>query len=129
MNAPDISIKSKISSESRSEAAKPETRAGNRSGDGLDDVAALFPGMEISHDLRISGQGDAQLLCSVSPLLKGKGAKIITLSLRSGNAGQTSIKCRLSGLTSRAARELVADLLHRAEVTSAQVEHVILKAG
>lgn len=124
MNAPDISLNAKISVNSRDASPTPAN-----DGQGLDDVAALFPGMEVFHDLLISGNGDAQLLCAVSRLLNEEGAKIISLSLRASNDAQTCIKCRLSGLTSRDANELVKTLLRQDDIISARVEHVILRAG
>ncbi len=124
MNAPDISINATIPLNSRDNSPKP---TGN--GQGLDDVATLFPGMEIFHDLRISGQGDAQLLCSIASRLNAEDVRVISLSLRNPENAQTCIKCRLSGLTSRDANDLVKSLLLEEDITSARVEHVILRAG
>lgn len=124
MNAPDISRYTTLTANSRDDVPASAAK-----GQGLDDVAALFPGMEVFHDLRISGTGDAQLLCGVSSLLNRERAQIVSLSLRNSNDGPTCIKCRLSGLTSKDANELVKTLLRQDDITSARVEHVILKTG
>lgn len=124
MNAPDISMNATIPARSRDAAAVAAS-----DGQGLDDVATLFPGMVVFHDLLISGHGESQLLCSVASRLNEEGAKVNSLSLRTSNETQTCIKCRLSGLTSRDANELVKTLLAQEDITSARVEHVILKAG
>ncbi len=129
MNAPDISINARISAERKIDTPEPGLVTPERNGQGLDDVAALFPGMEVYHDLRISGRGDAQLLCSVSHILNGSGAKIVSFSLRTSDNGRSNIKCRLSGVTSKDANEIVEQLLQPGEITSAQVEHVVLRAA
>ncbi len=126
MNAPDFSIAAQASLKSpEANTPQPSRPAGGHS---LDDVATLFPGMEVFHDLRIAGRGDAALLCGVSSLLNDRKAKIVHFSLRGGHLGESSIKCRLAGLSSSAANDLVAELTRRAEVTSARVEHVILRS-
>ncbi len=124
MNAPDISMNATTPRDNRD---NNPNASGN--GQGLDDVATLFPGMEVFHDLRISGQGDAQLLCSIASRLSAEGMRVISLSLRNPNNAQTCIKCRLSGLTSREANDLVKTLLRQGDITSARVEHVILRTG
>ena len=126
MNAPDISINRNATAKGRDDAPIASGR-----GHGLDDVATLFPGMEVFHDLRISGDGDSALLCAVSNALNGQGARIVNLSLRGGGGedGQTCIKCRLSGLTSKSANEMVGRLAQQGAISSARVEHVILRAG
>ena len=127
MNAPDFSIAAQASVKSP-EANIPQPSRPKDSGHSLDDVATLFPGMEVFHDLRIAGRGDATLLCGISGLLNGQNAKIVHFSLRGGHSGESNIKCRLAGLSSSAANDLVAELARRAEVTSARVEHVILRS-
>lgn len=132
MNAPDRSITATTDAKAPGPYAPVRRTAPAPAGQGhgLDDVAALFPGMEVFHDLRISGEGDAALLCAVSSALNSGGARIISLSLRNGDCGggQCCISCRLSDLTSKAAKELVARLTALDNVASARLEHVILRS-
>lgn len=122
MNAPDRSTAHRSTPSDRSAASRP---GGSHN---LDDVAALFPGMEVFHDLRITGQGDTALLCSLSGLLNSQGARIVNLSLRGCGETDSSIKCRLSGLTASRANDLVTRLTAQPAVSAARVEHVILRS-
>ena len=124
MNAPDVSTNAPIPANDRkgtSTSARDETA--------LDDIATLFPGMEIFHDLQISGDGGTRLLARVSDLLTAWNATTVSLSLRHCDGGRASIRCRLSGLTSKGAKDVVGQLLQQREITSARLEHVILRAG
>ncbi|WP_282607717.1 hypothetical protein [Pelagibius sp. Alg239-R121] len=123
MNAPNISIPPSPLNPGH----KPESGL-TENGQGLDDVALLFPEMEVFHDLRISGDEDWHLLSAVTNRLGGQGARIVSLSLRKGDGSQTCIKCRLAGLTSKRVNELVGQLAQEERITSARVEHVILKS-
>ncbi len=123
MNAPDIPARLNITAKQRD-----DSQSSGSAGQSLDDVASLFPGMSVFHDLHISGEGDTELLHAVSILIRDLGVKIVKFTLRGCDSGQTCVKCRLSGLTSEGARELVGRLLVQRDVKTARVEHVILRA-
>jgi hypothetical protein len=124
MNAPEFTSAPNIPVSNRENHPAPSCHEGS----GLDDAAALFPGMEVFHDLRISGSQDWQLLASVSKEVGSKGAKIVSLSLRRSDDGQSWIRCRLAGLASREADSITRRLIRETCVTSARVEHVILRS-
>lgn len=140
MNAPDVTTKTQIPANAQIRATTQiavqspadhrkarSTVAGDENA--LDDIAPLFPGMEVFHDLQISGDGDCRLLASVSDLLAAWNATIVSLSLRRCDPGRASIRCRLSGLTSKDAKDVVGQLLGQRDITSARLEHVILRNG
>ena len=120
MNALEVSVDDATAIQ----AASPSPDRGRN---GLEDVATLFPGMEVFHDLRIAGLGNTLLLSRLTELLESEGAETLSLSLRGCGEKESSIKCRLKGLTASRANDLVTRLAQQPNVTSARVEHVILR--
>jgi hypothetical protein len=90
-------------------------------------VPTAFAGLELQHDLQLS-VSDWRDWDAVALHVRGLGAELAGLNLSRQDAG-FSLRCRLTNISSEAARGLSQALIAAGLAKQASVEHLMLARG